>query len=144
KQVTANKLSPHLYSLYIVWQDGIAIRPDVALLWRGSAKREARGWQPEEDELIRTYWPETPPLEIMRLLPQRSNVNVASRALQLGVKRTLRTGRTKLNLYDRSMTYADLQAAMQYVEEQDTTYICEIVNEMAAKTVRAEITAYWP
>src|SRR5207244_4419026 len=77
KQVTVNNLSPHLFSLYIVWQDGIAIRPDVALLWRGGALKEMEGWSEEE-------------------------------------------------------------------EEEDKAYICEIVNEMAAKTNKGEITAYWP
>jgi hypothetical protein len=143
-QVTVNKLAPHLYSLFIIWQEGIAVRPDVALLWRGSAKREAQGWSAEEDELIRTYWPETHPLEIMHMMPERSNINIASRALQLGVKRTLRTGRTKLNVYERTVTYADLQAAMEYAGEQDISYICELINEMAAKTTHANITAYWP
>jgi hypothetical protein len=143
-QVTVNKLAPHLYSLFIIWQEGITVRPDVALLWRGSAKRETQGWSEEEDELIRTYWPETHPLEIMRLMPERSNINIASRALHLGVKRTLRTGRTKLNVYERTVTYADLQAAMHYAGEQDIAYICEIINEMAAKTSHANITAYWP
>src|SRR5205085_1520521 len=69
KLIRVNRLSPHLYSLFIIWQDGVAHRPDVALLWRGSGVRGKEGWSSEEEEIIRTYWPTSHPFEIMRLLP---------------------------------------------------------------------------
>jgi len=144
KQVTVNNLSPHLFSLYIVWQDGIAIRPDVALLWRGVALKEMEGWSEEEDAIIRTHWPKSTEIELMRQLPLRTRLSISVRASQLGVKREVRFGRKKVNMYDEAVAYADIEAAMQHAEEEDKAYICEIVNEMAAKTNKGEITAYWP
>ncbi len=144
KQITVDKLSPHLYSLFIVWQDGIAHRPDVALLWRGSAVREKEGWSEEEEHAIRTYWPQAHPFEVMQYLPTRSIDSIANHAIELGVRRTVRTGGKRVNTYDKAMTYADLQAAISQVAEEDGAYICGILNEMAETTKRGEITAYWP
>lgn len=144
QQITVDKLSPHLYSLYIIWQDGVARRPDIALLWRAVAVRGKEGWSTEEDSQIRTYWPNAYPLELMRSLPERSMDSIANRAIELGVSRTFKTGGQKVNPYQRSMTYADLQAAIQRVKEGDEEYICGILNDMAKKTKRGEIIAYWP
>jgi len=144
QQITVDRLSPHLYSLYIIWQDGVARRPDIALLWRGVAVRGKDGWSTEEDESIRTYWPDAHPIEIMRRLPERSIDSIANRAIELGVSRTFRTGGQKVNPYSRSMTYTDLEAAIQRVSEEDEAYICGMLNDMAEKTKRGEIIAYWP
>ncbi len=77
-------------------------------------------------------------------------------------------GRKKVNKYDETMTYADLETAMsftkanclqdehdllfyetletamQYDEEEGNSYICEIINEFAETTGRGKISAYWP
>jgi hypothetical protein len=54
-------------------------------------------------------------------------------------------GRMKVNLYHYTVSYADLEAAMRYAEnEEDQSYICEKVNELAKNTSRGEIAAYWP
>ncbi|MGI9061218.1 MAG: hypothetical protein ACR2H5_21865 [Ktedonobacteraceae bacterium] len=144
KQVTVNNLAPHLFSLYIVWQDGIAIKPDVALLWRGVALKDMEGWSKEEDDIIGSLWPKTSHLEVMRALPYRSWMNIVQRAAFLRVKREVRYGRRKVNTYDEGMTYSDLVAAMEYADAEDSTYMCMKVNELAAKTDKGEISAYWP
>jgi hypothetical protein len=144
QQITVERLSPHLYSLYIIWQDGVARRPDIALLWRAVALRGKEGWSTEEDTLIKTLWPTAHPLDVLRHLPERSRDSIANRAIELGVNRTFRTGGQKVNPYHRSMTYADLAAAMQRVNKEDEEYICGILNDMAEKTKRGEILAYWP
>ena len=44
KECKVNHISPYLFHLYIVWEDGIATRPDVAIFWRGIARRDLAGW----------------------------------------------------------------------------------------------------
>jgi hypothetical protein len=149
KQIEINNISPHLFSLFIIWQDGIAKRPDVALLWRGDAVREMDGWSEEEDAALRACWPLGNQVEVMRLFPGRTYTSLRQRANALGVVRSkeLKSGRKKVNLYEESMSYADLEAAMQYASEggaEATAYICEIVNELAAATARGRISPYWP
>ena len=141
KQATVNLLSPHLYSLYIIWQEGIAIRPDVALIWRGSAKQEYEEWSEDEDTILKTYYPCHPQLEVMRLLPRHSWAVIIMRAMELQVTRNGQ----RVNDYHKTVCYADLAAALQYTEEiGDEAYICEIINELAKQTQRGEINAYWP
>jgi hypothetical protein len=96
KQVTVNNISPHLFRLYIIWQDSIATRPDVALIWRGIALKDLGGWSEEEDFIIRTLSPKSPQLEIMRSLPRRSFTIIRERAAVLGIAREVeRFGRKK-------------------------------------------------
>ncbi len=57
KRVIVNNLSPHLFYLYIIWQDGVATRPDVALLWRGQPLTDKEEWSEKDNDFIRSYWP---------------------------------------------------------------------------------------
>lgn len=146
KQCKVNNISPHLFHLYIVWEDGIATRPDVALLWRGVARKDLAGWTAEEDNIIRILYPRNTQLEIMDSLPQRSFVLVRDRAVFLGVRREAeRSGRKKVNTYHATVSFADLQAAMQYANDgEDKAYVCTIVNSLAENTSKGETSAYWP
>ena len=146
KECKVNHISPHLFYLYIVWEDGIATRPDVALLWRGIARRDLNGWTAEEDDLIRLLYPKNTQLEILEALPGRSFVLIRDRAAFLGVRRETESfGREKVNVYHRTVSYADLQAAMQYANGlEDKTYICGIVNSLAQNTTKGELSPYWP
>ena len=74
KECRVNDISPHLFYMYIVWEDGIATRPDVALLWRGIARKDLAGWTTEEDNIVRLLYPKNTQLEIMEALPNRSFV----------------------------------------------------------------------
>ena len=143
-----NNISPHLFSLYIIWQDGVAKRPDVALLWRGDAVREMEGWSEEENAALRACWPLGNQLEVMRLFPSRTYTSLRQHANTLGVVRskTLKAGCKKINLYEQTISYKDLEAAMQYATngEEDSTYICEILNELAEETPRGQLRPYWP
>ena len=66
KGVKLDMLSPHLFRLYIVWENGIAVRPDVALLWRGITPNNSEAWTEEEDEMMRLYYPDKPQIKIMQ------------------------------------------------------------------------------
>ncbi len=82
----------------------------------------------------------------MEYLPQRSFVLVRDRAIVLGVRRTAdRSGRRKINPYYATVTYADLQAAMQYANDgENKAYVCNIVNSLAENTSKGKTSAYWP
>jgi len=149
KQIDINNVSPHVFSLFIIWQDGVAKRPDVALLWRGDAVRDSEGWSEEENAILCACWPLSNQLEVMRLFPQRTYTSLRQHANILGVVRAkeIESGRKKVNMYQETISYKDLEAAMQYAAnggEEDTTYICEIVNELAEMTPRGQLRPYWP
>jgi hypothetical protein len=56
-----------------------------------------------------------------------------------------RFGRKKVNEYHFTVSYADLEAAMQYAKkDEDEAYMCRITVELAENTVKGEINAYWP
>ena len=146
KECKVNNISPHLFHLYIVWEDGIATRPDVALLWRGVARKDLAGWTAEEDNIIRILYPRNTQLEIMESLPQRSFIIIQEHAAVLGVRREAeRSGRKKVNTYHATVSFADLQAAMQYANDgEDRAYVCDIVNSLAENTSKGTTSAYWP
>jgi hypothetical protein len=146
KQVTVNNISPHLFRLYIVWQDGIATRPDVALLWRGVGRKDLKGWREEEDAIIHTLYPRSSQLELMRALPLRSWTIIRERAAVLRVPRDVAwSGRKKVNAYHATVSHADLEAATHYAENgEDEAYMRARVNGLAENTAKGEINAYWP
>ena len=170
KRVIVNNLSPHLFYLYIIWQDGIATRPDVALLWRGMPVSDTQEWSEEDNALVRAYWPKGQQREVLKLFPLRTWTSIKKQANTIGVHRSkeLKSGSQKVNPYHETMTYKDLETAMQfthadclqdetallfygsleeasqYDEEEGNAYICEIVNELAATTRKGKMTAYWP
>jgi len=149
KHISINNVSPHFFHLYIIWQDGVAMKPDVALLWRGKAVMDNEGWSGEEEAALRAYWPKGDQLEIMRLLPMRSWTSIRQHANAIGIVRSkeLKSGRKKVNLYWETVSYKDLEAAMQYAangEAKDAAYVCGMVNGLAEATPRGQISAYWP
>ncbi len=66
---------------------------------------------------------------------------IGGRARELQVLRIVeRFGRKKVNEYHFTVSYADLEAAMQYAEKgEDEAYMCRILDELAENTVKGEI-----
>ena len=147
KQITVSNLSPHLFRLYIIWQDGIATRPDVALLWRGHAVRDEEGWREEENEIACQYWSDGKQLEIMRLLPLRSWTSIRQHANAMGMLRSQEQrfgGHRKLAVHE-TMTYKNLEVALGSAENgEDEAYLCEVINTLAEGASRKIMTSYWP
>jgi hypothetical protein len=138
-------LSAHLFRLYIAWENGIAVRPDVALLWRGITPNNSEAWTEEEDVLMRLYYPDRPQIEVMQALPRFAWNRILERAQDLNIRRTIwHPGPHLLNLYHRTVRYDDLTAAMQLMQgEEEKERIRYIVNQLAQQTRRGSISAHW-
>jgi hypothetical protein len=120
KEVRLDMLSPHLFRLYIAWENGIAVRPDVALLWRGITPNNSEAWTEEEDELMRLYYPDRPQIEVMQALPRFAWNRILERAQDLNIRRTVwHPGPHQLNLYHRTVRYDDLTAVAQLMQGEE-------------------------
>ncbi len=149
KEVKLDMLSPHLFRLYIVWENGIAVRPDVALLWRGMTPNNSEAWTEEEDTMMRRYYPDKPQIEVMQALPRWAWNRILERAQVLKLRRDIVpslnfNGPHPVNMYHRTMRYDDLMAAEQLVQgEEEKDRIRYIVNRLAQLTMRGSVSAHW-
>jgi hypothetical protein len=73
-------ISPHIFRLSFIWENGIAVRLDVALVWRGVTPNTSEEWSEEEDKLMRLLYPDNPQVEIMQALPRRAWNRILERA----------------------------------------------------------------
>jgi hypothetical protein len=81
-------VSMHWLRLTIDWLDALNRRIDVAYIWKaGSARIGA--FTPEEDDIIRQYYPVLPKMDILKMMPQRSWVAIRGQAENLHVIRGL-------------------------------------------------------
>ncbi|BCL81112.1 recombinase family protein [Ktedonobacteria bacterium brp13] len=145
KEIKLNIVSNHLLLLHIEWENGIAIRPDVALIWRGAMPNTNEAWTPEEDALLLSIYSTGSQIELMRAFPRFSWYRIYDRAKAHGIRRTLpRQGRALINVYHRTMTYQDLESVANLVDEpEQKERMQEIANELAKSTLRGELSSHW-
>jgi DNA invertase Pin-like site-specific DNA recombinase len=145
KEVRLGMLSPHLFRLYIEWENGIAVRPDVVLVWRGITPNICEEWSEEEDTMMRRFYPEKPQVELMKAFPHRSWYRICDRAQVLHLRRSLpHQGRARVNGYHRTMRYDDLEAVAHLGESrEEKERLCQIANELAQRTMRGGLSAHW-
>lgn len=145
KEVKLDMLSAHLFRLTIFWENGIAVRPDVALLWRGITPNNSEAWSEEEDEIMRSYYPDKPQIEIMQALPRWAWNRILERAQDLHIRRNVsHNGPHPFNSYHRTVRYADVTAAMQLVQgEEEKERVRFLVNELAQQTMRGSMSVHW-
>jgi DNA invertase Pin-like site-specific DNA recombinase/predicted nucleic acid-binding OB-fold protein len=145
KAIKLNLVSAHLFLLNIEWEDGVAARPDVALIWRGTMPNTNEAWSEEEDSALMALYPEASQLELMKAFPRFSWYRICDRGMEHGIRRILpRQGRAQVNQYHRTMTYQDLYAVARLVQEPDEKErMQEIANELAKETLRGELSAHW-
>lgn len=79
-------VSTHWLRLTIDWLDAICPRLDIAYIWKSGANRSGT-FTEWEDAIIQQYYYEAPKFEIMKLIPNRSWVNIQSAADRLDVSR---------------------------------------------------------
>jgi hypothetical protein len=135
----------HLFRLHIIWENGIAVRPDVALVWRGVTPNICEDWSEEEDMIMRRCYPEDSQIELMKALPHRAWYRICDRAQVLNLRRNLpHQGRARVNVYHRTMRFDDLEAVVQLGQGlKEKERLCQIANELAEGTMRGGLSAYW-
>jgi hypothetical protein len=147
QDIRLNTLSPHLFLLHVTWQTGIAVCPDVALIWRGMTPTNPdTDWTPEEDEIMRALYPRTLQVELMRALPQRAWNQILGRAHLLGLhRRAASQGIPRpLNVYHHTVRYDDLEAAASLTDDPvHQEFLHEQVDALARQTTRGTLSAYW-
>ena len=145
QSISLNIVTPHLFQLHIVWQNGIAICPDVALIWRGMTSNAQHAWSENEDAIMREFYPGAEQFEVIRRLPSRTWSRIYERAQDLGLRRTLpHNGPHPFNKYHRTLTARDLDAAGRLVStpsQRERTQ--KIVNDLARRTMRGGLAAHW-
>src|SRR5258708_8457681 len=70
KQIRLHGISPHLFLLYVEWQNGIAACADLALVWRGVGPKSTQEGTREEDERMRQLYASGAPVKIIPTLPE--------------------------------------------------------------------------
>src|SRR5258706_8785713 len=143
RDIRLNIISPHLFILRVRWQLGIAMCPDVALVWRGKGARVGYDWTPEEEAIIKSLYPDQPQIDIMRVLPRRAWQSIREHASKFGLHRIAPSTRTA-NAYCLTMSYADLDAVERLTDDpQQQSHLCRIADELARRTVRGALSAHW-
>lgn len=143
QDIRLNMISPHLFLLHIKWQTGIALRPDVALVWRGKGARIGYDWAPEEEAIINSLYPDKSQVDIMRALPQRAWQSIREHASVLGLHRVAPSA-SAVDTYYVTMSYADL-VAVEFLTgnpQQQDRLRC-IADELARRTVRGGLSVNW-
>jgi hypothetical protein len=145
QDIRLNTLSAHLFLLQVTWQTGIAVCPDVALVWRGKGQAIAGDWTEEEDEIMRAMYPSNPQAEIMQALPRRSWHRINKQAVVLGLHRHIsHNGSHPFNVYHSSMRYDDLQTVASLVDDPvQQERLREIAHSLAKQTVSGGLSAHW-
>jgi hypothetical protein len=119
--------------------------PDVALLWRGMSSPSNQEWTEEEDELMRRLYPKESQEEVMRALPRRAWGRIGTQAQLLGLRRSVpHAGPHPFNLYHRTVSYNDLDAAANLVDDpHQQERLREVVNTLAKQTMRGNLSVHW-
>ncbi|WP_040442409.1 recombinase family protein [Ktedonobacter racemifer] len=145
REIKLNIVSSHLLLLHIEWEAGIALHPDVALIWRGTMPNTNDAWTPEEDALLFSLYPVASQTELMSAFPRFSWYRICDRAIEHGIRRAIpRQGRAHVNVYHRTMSWQDLESVANLVDEpEQKERMQEIANELAKSTLRGELSAHW-
>jgi hypothetical protein len=148
EEVKIQAISPHLFTLHITWIRPLAYeRDDVALLWRSTPTRgeEVNTWTPEEDELVKTLYPNASQFALMQALPYKTQGMMKNRACYLEVSRQGRMREDER--FSRTVMYADLEAAAQFAKTDKRKrllwYEINELSQLAKKGRETNITALW-
>ncbi len=104
-RIAVEVVSPHWLRLSIDWLDAIFPRLDIAYLWKAMPTRHgAYKLREEEKEILKTHYPRTPRLELLKLLPDRTWNTIRDQAQAMQVWREMPT---KDDLF-QAICYRDL------------------------------------
>ncbi len=145
RDIKLNRISAHLFLLHIEWQNGIALCPDVALIWRGKGARIGHDWTAEEEAIIRAVYPAGAQIEIMAALPRRGWQSIRQHACTIGLHRSISTAdQNAINFYHATISHHGLDAVARLVDDaQQQARLRQVVGELARKTVRGGLSVHW-
>jgi hypothetical protein len=135
-----------LYTLHITWIEPLSsVRDDVALLWRSDPVKDTAltTWSESEDEAVRAYYPESPHIELMQAIPNKTRGQIKKRAYQLGVQRNYRQMK-QTDLFHWTICFSDLHVVSQFAStEEERAFLWQEINTMAERTTRGQLAASW-
>jgi hypothetical protein len=104
-RIVVEVVSPHWLRLTIDWLDAVCPRLDIAYLWKAMPTRHgAYKLREEEKEILKTHYPRTPRLELLKLLPDKTWNTIRDQAQAMQVWREMPT---KDDLF-QAICYRDL------------------------------------
>ncbi len=144
QDIRLNMISTHLFLLRITWQTGIAVCPDVALVWRGKGARIGYDWTPEEDAVITSLYPSQPQAVIMQALPRRAWQSIHEHASKLGITRERKSSGRGSQIYNNTMSWDDVDAVSRLSGDPHVqNRLRQIANDLATQTVRGGLSVHW-
>ncbi len=143
ESVQIEHIAPHVYTVCLKWIQPVSIRPDIALVYRGSSLQS--DWSPEEEAWIRANYPTGDKLEILQHFPERTWGVIKKRATDLGLKRSVPRYRGALLHID--LAYNDWIKTCEYSEidysSEEGLQVLDQLNHYANEVGRKEAAFHW-
>ena len=128
-RIAVEVVSPHWLRLSVDWLDAISPRVDVAYIWKAMPTRHgAYKLSEEEKQIVRTHYPRTPRLEILKLLPDRTWNSIRDQAQAMQAWREVPTRddlfqaicyRDLVPNLDGQYLFRDYETTLAYIREAD-------------------------
>ena len=128
-RIVIESVSPHWMRLSIDWLDAISPRVDVAFIWRAMPTRYgAYRLSEEEKEILKTRYPRSPRLELLKLLPDRTWNSIRDQAQAMQVWREVPSKddlfqaicyRDLVPKLDGQYLFRDYETTLAYLREAD-------------------------
>ena len=128
-RIVIESVSPHWMRLSIDWLDAISPRVDVAFIWRAMPTRYgAYRLSEEEKEILKTHYPRSPRLELLKLLPDRTWNSIRDQAQAMQVWREVPSKddlfqtvcyRDLVPRLDGQYLFRDYETTLAYIREAD-------------------------
>jgi hypothetical protein len=128
-RIAVESVSPHWMRLSIDWLDAISPRVDVAFIWRAMPTRYgAYRLREEEKEILKTHYPRSPRLELLKLLPDRTWNSIRDQAQAMQVWREVPSKddlfqaicyRDLVPRLDGQYLFRDFETTLAYIREAD-------------------------
>ena len=128
-RIAVESVSPHWMRLSIDWLDAISPRVDVAYIWKAMPTRYgAYRLSEEEKEILKTHYPRSPRLELLKLLPDRTWNSIRDQAQAMQVWREIPTKddlfqaicyRDLVPKLDGQYLFRDYETTLAYIREAD-------------------------
>jgi resolvase-like protein len=128
--ITLRKLSPHWVQLSISWMAPLMPWGDICFVWRQSPSRGAV-FSEEDLDIIRKHYPTcASPIELMRLLPDRTWYGIKQQANLAGITRTFKMSKANI---PTNACWIDIDAFEEEITAvemiREATQTCRVENQ---------------